>query len=95
MVDAACVALKPKTAPSDGPNFTLAVANSWGVMQIDDDNVRYSSWWCSNGLYKKIYLNSTPAATVEVNAQQIIGNGINKRMELALIGCPQKTLMCG
>ena len=95
MVDAACVALKPKTAPSDGPNFTLAAINAWGIMQIDDDNVRYSSWWCSNGLYKKIYLNSSDAATVEVNAQQIIGNGINKRMELALIGCPQKTLMCG
>jgi len=73
MVDAACVALKPKTAPTDSPDFTLATANAWGIMQIDDNNVRYSSWWCSNGLYKKIYLNNSNAKTVEVNAQQIIG----------------------
>jgi hypothetical protein len=60
-------------------------------MQIDDELLAYSSWWCSNGLYKKI----TSSTDKEVNAQQIIGNGVNKRLELAMVGCPQKTLMCG
>jgi len=32
---------------------------------------------------------------VVVNAQQVIGNAVNKRQELAMVGCPQKTLMCG
>jgi hypothetical protein len=63
-------------------------------MQIDDATTRYSSWWCSNGLYKKVWLDSA-TATAELNSQQIIGNGVNKRIELALVGCPQKTLMCG
>jgi hypothetical protein len=57
-------------------------------MEIDDQQLRWSSWWCSNGLYKKI----TSSTAKEVNAQQIIGNGMNKRMELAMVGCPQKTL---
>jgi len=60
-------------------------------MQIDDFDTRYSSWWCSNGLYKKV----TAANTVTLNSQQIIGNAVNKRQELAMVGCPQKTIMCG
>lgn len=44
-------------------------------MQIDDLDTRYSSWWCSNGLYKKL----TAASTVTLNSQQIIGNAVNKR----------------
>jgi hypothetical protein len=55
--------LKPKVAA-----LTFAIVNTWGVMQIDDATTRYSSWWCSNGLYKKIWLNSnTP--TAELNSQ--------------------------
>jgi hypothetical protein len=63
----------------------------WAVdSQVDDSSVAWSSWWCSNGLYKKV----TAASTVVVNAQQVIAQATNKRMELAQIGCPQVAYMC-
>jgi len=56
----------------DGTETDTITGNNWGTMAIDNIVERNSSWWCSNGLYKKIYLNNvTP--TVVLNSQQIIG----------------------
>jgi hypothetical protein len=48
MVAAACVALKSDTANGD------STASAWGIMKIDNSDTKYTSWWCSNGLYKNI-----------------------------------------
>lgn len=54
-------------------------------------NTAYSGWWCSNGLYKTV--QSGPAVTL--NSQQVIPQGVNKRLELAQVGCPNSKAMCG
>jgi hypothetical protein len=60
-------------------------------MKMDATATKYTSWWCSNGLYKKV----TSAGNKINNANQVIGYGTNKRMELAMVGCPQKRTLCG
>jgi len=58
----------------DGTETDTITGNNWGTMAIDNIVERNSSWWCSNGLYKKVYLDSSDnTAKVVVNSQQIIG----------------------
>lgn len=58
---------------------------------VDDVSTIWSSWWCSNGLYKNVITGSSKV----LNAQQIIPQATNKRMELAQVGCPQVKSFCG
>jgi hypothetical protein len=84
MVSGSCVALKGTAADA-------WVATAWGASTIDAQNDRWSSWWCSNGLYK----NVTASGAVTNNSIQTLGYGMNKRMEFAMVGCPQKSTLCG
>jgi len=84
MVPAACPALL-STA------YSAAAGNTeFGVSEIDNGTAVRTSWWCSNGLYKKV----TVAGTAVVNAQQTIASSQNKRHELAQVGCPNPAVAC-
>jgi len=86
MVPAACAALMSTTAVvASGAN-----SNFWGESEIDNTTTIRSSWWCSNGLYKKV----TVVGTVKLNANQTIAAGANKRQELAQVGCPNPKIAC-
>jgi len=84
MVSGSCVALKGNAADA-------WVATAWGASTIDAQNDQWSSWWCSNGLYKNVY----SLGNVTNNSIQTLGYGMNKRMEFAMVGCPQKSTLCG
>jgi len=58
MVDQACPAIA-------GAAFSVDL---WDVSaaKIDSATTAYSSWWCSNGLYKKI---TTAGSAVAMNSQ--------------------------
>jgi len=86
MVPAACAALMSTAAVvASGAN-----SNLWGISEIDNTTTIRSSWWCSNGLYKKV----TVVGTIKLNANQTIAAGANKRQELAQVGCPNPKTAC-
>ena len=85
MTSPACVAIT-NTVTGSG-----ASAAKFGVSEIDATTTAYSGWWCSNGLYKIVKTGSA----ILLNAQQVIPNGVNKRKELAQVGCPQAKAACG
>lgn len=60
MVSSACPAMVNASYASG------AGAQAWGTSEIDNATTIYSSWWCSNGIYKKV----TTVGTIEVNANQ-------------------------
>jgi len=78
MVESACVAIASTFAAPSAGNETF------GVSEINATTVAYSGWWCSNGLYKTVQ----SAGNITLNAQQTITDGVNKRRELAQVGCP-------
>ena len=86
MVSPACVAIK-NTVTGGGSAGTAAFSTS----EIDDTAAAYRGWWCSNGLYKMVKTGNV----LILNAQQVIPNGVNKRKELAQVGCPQAKAACG
>ena len=77
MVNAACRAITNTISGTDA-------AAKFGVSEIDAATTAYSGWWCSNGLYKTVQ----SAGNITLNAQQVIPQGVNKRKELAQVGCP-------
>ena len=82
MIGGACPAIK---------GGLWAVGGFWAADgAVDDSTVVWSSWWCSNGLYKSVITGSTKV----LNAQQIIPQATNKRRELAQVGCPQVKSFC-
>ena len=83
---AACTALKSTSYNAS------AGTTAFGVSEIDDGSALRTSWWCSNGLYKKV---TVAATTIVINAQQTISASQNKRMELAQVGCPNAKVACG
>lgn len=85
MVSSACPAIINASYASG------AGAQAWGTSEIDNVNTQYSSWWCSNGIYKKV---TTAGSAVELNANQELTGSQNARLELALVGCPQGATMC-
>jgi hypothetical protein len=46
-----------------------ADTQAFGVSEIDAITTQYSSWWCSNGLFKKVTVVTGAGAAVIVNAQ--------------------------
>jgi hypothetical protein len=54
-VETACVANSNAEVDGAGPETTKFGQGSWNVI-----STKYTSWWCSNGLYKKV---SADAAT--------------------------------
>lgn len=68
MGKAACPAMMG-SAWASGPVIAMAAA------KIDNSATMWTSWWCSNGLYKKV----TASATISMNSQQIIPSGTNQR----------------
>jgi hypothetical protein len=73
---------------------TGASAQAYAVSEIDNLTTKYSSWWCSNGIFKKVTVITGAGQAVIVNANQTIHSSENQRLELALVGCPQGTTMC-
>jgi hypothetical protein len=78
LTNSSCVAITNTVTGATTANV------AFGASEIDATTVAYSGWWCSNGLYKNVTANGT----VVLNAQQLIPQGVNKRMELAQVGCP-------
>lgn len=70
---------------------TLSSAAAFGAGAIEDSDTAYSSWWCSNGLYKTL----TGSGAGTLNGTQLFLSSANPRLELALVGCPQKAAVCG
>lgn len=81
MVAPACVAMANADKLVAAGN---ANTHKFGISRIEAATTAKSSWWCSNGLYKKV----TVGGTILLNSQQTISATQNKRMELALVGCP-------
>lgn len=65
--------------------------NAWAATTLDIDDTAFTSWWCSNGLYKTL----TATSTGSQNGIQVWEVGSNQRLELALVGCPQRASLCG
>lgn len=72
-VGRACVANVTTTVTVGGGNATFTGAK-W-----DKTTIKYTSWWCSNGLYKKAFTGD--AGTV--NVIQAFRHSDNPRRELA------------
>jgi hypothetical protein len=86
---ASCVALQNTlTLAGTGASDWKA---AFGQATLEDGLAAWSSWWCSNGLYK-----SVASGTVgSLNGTQLFLSGSNQRRELARVGCPQKAAFCG
>jgi len=52
-VTAACAATANLAITGDGSG------NAWGATTLDKTDTAYSSWWCSNGLYKTLTASGT------------------------------------
>jgi hypothetical protein len=88
-VSATCVAIKSVVAGSGTSSSDWKT--SFGQSSIDDALTAWSSWWCSNGLYKTV----TSSTAGVLNGTQVFLSGSNQRRELARVGCPQKAAFCG
>jgi len=86
-VPSACVAAGVSTSS------VVASSAAFGVSTFDVVVAAYSSWWCSNGLYKTV-TDITSAAGAS-NISTIIPFSNNKRLELAQVACPQSSGNCG
>jgi len=65
----------------------------FGQSVFDVVATAYTSWWCSNGLYKTVTALSSNAGTSNIST--IIPMSNNKRLELAQVACPQTSANCG
>lgn len=80
-----CPAMKSAGQAAGKPG-SLAFDNSIGTA--------FSSWWCSNGLYKRVVSNASSGTGI-ANTVQALAPSQNPRAELALVGCPQRRARCG
>jgi hypothetical protein len=86
---AGCPAIKNTAFTTTGTGG--AATTDFGQGALDDATVAWSSWWCSNGLYKTV----TSGTAGLLNGTQLFLSGSNQRRELARVGCPQKAAFCG
>jgi hypothetical protein len=99
MISQACPALIASVAPTY--NGTTGV---WGKYKLGlTSTTAYTSWWCSNGLFNTV---TSAGADNTANGLQSFVNPIkgtitaalkatNARLELATVGCPQRSKACG
>jgi len=62
MVETTCVA-----SANTGKNDVIGTAAIWGTMSWDITTAGWSSWWCSNGIYKRVSSNTTLAYKANFN----------------------------
>jgi len=87
-VSNACIATS-KTAT--GGVYT-GTSNAFGTTAFETGNAAYTSWWCSNGLYKNV---TTATSATTINTSTMINTSTNQRKELAQVACPQISAWCG
>ena len=87
-VQQACVAFKTVNFTNHASTATVAPV---GFDNTSAAALKYTSWWCSNGLYKKV----TASTDSTINVTQPIMANQNPRIELAFAACPQITSTCG
>jgi len=64
---------------------------TFGAIAYEKEAKIFTSWWCSNGLYK--HVTTGPAG--KGNFIQTFSYNDNQRLELAMVACPNKTDLCG
>jgi hypothetical protein len=61
-VETACVANSSAEVDNAGTSATKFGQGSWNVI-----STKYTSWWCSNGLYKKVSADAAANTSGVVN----------------------------
>ena len=99
MISQACPALIAAT----GPTYDVGTGK-WGTYTLGlASTTAFTSWWCSNGLFNTV---TAAGSDNTANGLQSFVNPIkgtittalkatNARLELATVGCPQRSLACG